>query len=388
MKPLPYIRDWVPTAGFYFDRPLVLIQSDDWGRVGVRDREGMEELRAAGVVLGERAYDSYTLETADDLSVLKDVLNRHWDSDRNHPCIAMNFLLFNVDFEKTLSQGFSDIHLVQLAEGLPRPWRRPGLFEAYRAGVAEGVFQAALHGTTHFCRPAIERATVEGGDRVRLLKILWEAGTPYIYWRMPWVGYEYWDPGKPEGDRFIPLNRQQELIGEAVGAFAKFFSALPRSACAPGYRANRDTHRAWAEHGIRVAQNGPGSNFPPHFDNFGILHLGRTVEFEPVTDPAFSVEACIGRAERSFELGLPAIVSVHSINFHSTVQDFRSRTVSALDEFLSALETRHPELLYVRDEDLWEAIQRGSYQRTDHRTELNVRRKAFVKAWSARKSKS
>ena len=27
----------------------------------------------------------------------------------------------------------------------------------------------------------------------------------------------------------------------------------------PGYRANDDTHRAWAQHGIRVAQNGPGT---------------------------------------------------------------------------------------------------------------------------------
>ena len=45
------------SPGFRFSRPLVLLQSDDWGRVGVRDAEGQEELRAAGLSLGERPYD-------------------------------------------------------------------------------------------------------------------------------------------------------------------------------------------------------------------------------------------------------------------------------------------------------------------------------------------
>jgi len=45
-----------------FDRPLVLLQSDDWGRAGVRDREGWDELRAAGLNLGEKPYDFYSLE--------------------------------------------------------------------------------------------------------------------------------------------------------------------------------------------------------------------------------------------------------------------------------------------------------------------------------------
>ena len=40
--------------GLRFDRPLVLFQSDDWGRVGVRDREGWDELQAKGLNLGEK----------------------------------------------------------------------------------------------------------------------------------------------------------------------------------------------------------------------------------------------------------------------------------------------------------------------------------------------
>ena len=46
-KEKPKVRD------LRFSRPLVLLQSDDWGRVGVRDREGYEQLRASGVHWGK-----------------------------------------------------------------------------------------------------------------------------------------------------------------------------------------------------------------------------------------------------------------------------------------------------------------------------------------------
>ena len=55
-----------------FSRPLVLLQSDDWGRVGVRDREGYEQLRSSGIHLGENPYDYYSLETAEDVMALRE----------------------------------------------------------------------------------------------------------------------------------------------------------------------------------------------------------------------------------------------------------------------------------------------------------------------------
>jgi hypothetical protein len=62
-----------------FSRPLVILQSDDWGRVGIRDREGLDWLRSRGLRLGERAYDLYTLETAEDVAAVAALLGRHRD---------------------------------------------------------------------------------------------------------------------------------------------------------------------------------------------------------------------------------------------------------------------------------------------------------------------
>jgi hypothetical protein len=377
-------RDLLPVTGFHFDRPVVLLQSDDWGRVGLRDQEGLEQLRSAGLQLGEFPYDSYTLETAEDLAALSEVLNRHRDSTGRHPCIGMNFILANPDFAKMQAGGFRKIHLLPLADGLPQGWDRPGLLDGYRAGVARGSFYPCLHGSTHFCRPAVERHLAADGERAILLRKLWSAGTPYIFPRMPWIGYEYWDPEQPESERFLSRDKQRDLVGQTVGAFAKLFSTLPKSACAPGYRANGDTHRAWALHGIQVAQNGPGSFLSPRFDRHGILHVSRTLEFEPATSLNFSLDSCVHRAEACFKHGVPAIIAAHSINFHSTISDYRSGTLDQLDRMLSIFESNHPDLLYLHDGDLLALVNTGSYAGRSETVRVKVEKRTTSRAALAR----
>ncbi|MBZ5722036.1 MAG: hypothetical protein LAO03_16815 [Acidobacteriia bacterium] len=360
-----------PVRGFCFDRPLVLLQSDDWGRVGVRDREGYELLRADGVRLGQHPYDFYTLETAEDVIALRDLLKSHRDSTGRSASLVMNFLLANLDFPRMAEAGLNEIHVRLLTDGLPGKWKRPGLFEAYRQGTADGVFHPALHGLIHFCCRAVEHALAKGGERSALLKSLWKAETPYIYWRMPWVGYEYCNPERPHAG-FLSAEAQSALIGEAVKTFTRFFSASPVSACAPGYRANHDTHAAWSERGIRVAQNGSGAPLPPHMNDCEILNLYRTIDFEP-TQHDLPVEKYLQLADACFARGVPVIISVHSINFHSTLKDFRGPTLRALDGILSALERKYPNLLYVHDGDLYDIVTRGRFKATHGPVSVKVK---------------
>src|SRR5690348_9279298 len=174
--------------GFTFDRPLVLLQSDDWGRVGIRDREGWDELQASGLALGQKPYDYYSLETAEDVAAVHQVLKSHCDSEGRAPRLVMNFCVANLDFEKIERSNFQSLPLKPLAEGLPGNWNRPELLDAYRQAIADGVFYPALHGTTHGCRAALGRHLGEDSERGTLLRTLLHAETPYIHWRMPWIG--------------------------------------------------------------------------------------------------------------------------------------------------------------------------------------------------------
>jgi hypothetical protein len=362
------------TVGFQFDRPLVLLQSDDWGRVGVRDSEGCEELRAAGLNLGERPYDFYSLETAEDVNVTVEVLRSLQDSVGQLPSLEMNFVVANVDFPVSAAKGFRDIPLKLLAEGLPGRWERPGLFDAYRSGIEAGVFSTALHGATHFCQAAVTHALTRDGERGDLLRTLWKSETPYIYWRMPWVGYEYWDPSKGSAERFIPEAEQERSIGWTAESFRKFFGEDAVSACAPGYRAETATHRLWKMHGVRIAQNGPGTKRAPHFDKAGLLHTYRSLDFEPALNPELRWEDCVKNAGNWLSRGLPFIVSVHSINFHSTLAPFRQKTLPMLREFLSGLKKKFPGLLYINSRHLLEIVETGGYESERGRVAVTVTR--------------
>lgn len=360
--------------GFHFSRPLVLLQSDDWGRVGVRDAEGSGELRAAGINLGERAYDLYSLETAEDVGALAETLTAVHDCVGRPACLTMNFVLANVDFANALVANADEVPLKMLADGLPGRWTRPGLLEGYREGIAAGVFSPALHGTTHFCQRAAVQALQQGGERADLLRTLWKAETPYIHWRMPWIGYEYWNPEQPPAQRFISESEQRRSIQWAKEAYRRLLGAAPASACAPGYRADATTHRLWREQGICVSQNGPGAVRAPHFDDHGLLHTYRSLDFEPALHPGLRWQDCCEDARSWLTRGLPLVVSVHSINFHSTLSGFRQKTLPLLAEFLKGMKHAFPELLFVNECQLLEIIERGAFESSSGKIVVKARR--------------
>jgi hypothetical protein len=377
---LDFARNWfrqeAQPAGYFFSRPLVTIQSDDWGRLGVRDREGYNWLREKGIRLGEHPYDLYSFETAEDLTALEAMLSAHRDSSGRQPCIVMSFCTANLDFKKMKARGYSGIEILPLAKGLPGSWSRPGLLEAYRAGITKGVFYPAMHGVTHFCPLAVESILAKQGERAELLRLFWEAETPYIYWRMPWIGYEYWKPEKPRAG-FLPQEVQRGQIGRAREYFTALFGMPPVSACAPGYFANRDTREIWSQAGIRVAQNGAGSGLSaPYVDETGILHLNRTIDVEP-SQRELDIGKYLQIADASFARGLPVIISTHSINFHSTLKDFRTPTLAALDSLLTVLEKKYPDLLYAHDQDLYSIVTEGVYRSRDARVAVSAKRQEW-----------
>lgn len=358
----------------YFDRPLVLLHSDDWGRGGIPDRPGYNRLKEDGVELGGAPYDFYSLETAEDVYTVSRFLLSHRDSIGRSPSIIANFVVSNVDFDRTIEADFRKLHLMPLAEGLPSHWLRPGLRESYRRAVADGAFCPGLHGATHFCWRAVEELLRSADQRGHELRRFYKLRTPYLYHQMPWIGFEYWDNRHLREPRFLDAEAQSALITGAVAHFENLFGFRPKSACAPGYRANEDTQRAWASHGIEMAHNKSKKLVPPYVDLAGLLHISRNVDFEPALDSSKNhVEEALQQCEACFSAGVPAVISIHAINFHSSLRNFRDATIDRLDSFLTRLEQRHGELLYLSDCDLANLVKTGCYGHNG--TELSVRPK-------------
>jgi hypothetical protein len=112
---------------------------------------------------------------------------------------------------------------------------------------------------------------------------------------------------------------------------------------------------------VQVTQNGSGTPLNPQMDEHGVLNLYRTIDIEP-SHRDLPIDKYMQLAAGCFARGMPAIISVHSINFHSSLQDFRSPTLQTIDLFLSALEAKYPNLLYVHDGNLLDIVQRGRFR--------------------------
>jgi hypothetical protein len=355
---------------------MVLFHTDDWGLLGIRDQEGFNELKARGIDLGDQSYDYYSLETAEDLHCLYGVLRRHRDSIGRPPCLVSNFIFANVDFPRVIDSGFTKLHLLSLDQGFPEFWNRPGLLETYREGVQKGIIYPALHGLTHFCQRSVEKVMHTKDKRNAFLRMLYSTDTPMIPGRTPWVSFEY-HPGMDEKNNgWLDFSCQRQLITKAKRLFERFFGSSPHSACAPGYRSNESTLRAWKEVGIRVVHNGPDWDPAPYFDQNGLLHLHRNIPFEPFIDAnQFDEKYALAKAEEMFKTGRPAIICMHSINFHSTLKNHRDITLKILDHFLTLLEAKYEDLLYVNDFDLWEVIKSGYLEWNEKRVPVPISRR-------------
>jgi hypothetical protein len=262
--------------------------------------------------------------------------------------MVFNFVMANVNFGRALERGLGTETLIPLAEGLPEGWKRPGLAEAYREGVARGLIYPALHGLTHFHLGAARRLV--GGDSTagEKLRALYRHGTPQLAELLDEVGFEYYDPR----GTWMEAEEQRGLIGLAGDYFRAMFGAGARSACAPGYRANGWTREAWRGEGIAAAQEGPGAVQLPHRDGNGLWRLYRTVELEPAIHPQWGADKAYGEADAAVARGAPVIVSVHALNFHSTIVNFRDGTLERLEGLLGYLARRYPNLRYAHDGDL------------------------------------
>ena len=112
------------------------------------------------------------------------------------------------------------------------------------------------------------------------------------------------------------------------------------------------------------------------------MNLHRTIDFEP-TQRELPIEKYVQLADACLARGVPVIVSVHSINFHSSLRNFREPTLHTLGRFFSALEAKYPDLLYVHDLDLYKIVTRGRFEAAHGPVSVTVKQVDATKLRSA-----
>ncbi|RJO60138.1 hypothetical protein C4544_06140 [candidate division WS5 bacterium] len=347
----------------YLDKKIVVFESDDWGRVGMRDMEAFERLKAKGYSqLGQSDWDYCSLEMPEDLEALYSVLCRHSDSFGLPPIFTCNFIVANPDYEKIMKSGFREFYTLDLSQGFPDLWKnREQLIDKYRKGVALGLIYPGYHGLCHFLYERWLRALQ---DREPDVMDCLEEHISYIpSMRSNAFSYEYLANVNPIS--FLSLNAQEDRIKKGVEAFERIFGFPPVVTIAPRYAWNTDTEKVWYKYGIRYISAGSsqagGGGSPGHRlgerNQCGMIYLIRNVSFEARREDA--CEDAFTEVDFLFRTQQPVILETHSINYLTSIKNFREESLKKLDQLLYLIEKKYPEIVYLSSQQFGDILGKG-----------------------------
>lgn len=331
-------------------RPIVLLQSDDWGRVGMPDIDLIDQLQARGLLVGDSSWDYYGAESEDDLTNLSETLGSVRDCDGRPACMTANIVMANADLQRMRAEGFREFHAKPILEGFPTPWPQWDIVGAYHKLIARGVIYPALHGYTHFSPTVMLSACRDNGDLGRRARALVELNIPYLASLTPEFNFALL-LRKSGREEFSPLATQRDWVQQGVELFSQSFGVAPTSTCAPGYRANLVTQRLWVERGIKVVQTATKGSANRKDE---ILEIPRNVFFEPAffAVPSDCVAAALHEAEKAVAQGKMIVICTHSINYIEQHLNRRDTSLQALSLLLRELLLRWPNLRFAHDGDV------------------------------------
>ena len=353
-----FVRSWRSP-----DRILV-IESDDWGMIRTSTPKAYHYLASRGYEMKRSLLSLDALETDDDLTALFDVLGCFRDC-RGYPAsMTANMIMANPDFAAIRDNGFQHYVYKPVRDTLALSPRRKSVPALWMDGMKNRLFRPQFHAREHI-RWWEWMNTLRNGSREAIDTFdLNMCGVPLAvskerqsFFRPVFIGLS----SKDNSD--VDIAR---MIGEGIEYFHNQFGFRPLSTVAPNLTWTGETERLWARHGIRYIQGGilqymvtaRGHRRIAHYlgerSEHGSIYLVRNCDFErSASEKDDDWQKCFSQIGRAFYLKTPAIISSHRVNFiGSIVESNRKRGLAQLDQLLSAVQARWPDVNFLSSAEL------------------------------------
>lgn len=349
--------------------PAVVIETDDWGAAEVVPSEELCEtvskLTPSGPVFCK-------LESADELDALYKVLQKHQGGDGLPPVMTAFTSVGNPDFAKIRSCNFTRYEDIAIDEGFPPGWDGSGLIEAYRRGIARGVWHPEYHANLHHTSPVLwfkllQEDTPCGENARKLFDLNCYSQVTHL---PEYTGYT--------------VEEMRKTIETGFSRFERIFGYRPKAAVTSD--AFPETVKLWAEAGARAAClvnfrdnegtvvyyktkpwnfQDPGARCGDYDVEKDIIYLTRNVWFDLA-----GMEYVKGvSAEEAYEVTLnnfnkyhdPAVVQMHRINFSAYPASSIPPRLEALDRYLEMLKKHN--VYYLTSGELADIYYQGYSER-------------------------
>lgn len=352
--------------GWKTDRKIVVIESDDWGSIRMPNREVYNNSLKRDIRVDHCHYCKYdTLASNDDLDALYSVLRKHRDVNGRNPIVTANTIVANPDFSKIKNDNFEKYHFELFTETLKSYPNRS--FDVWQQGIDEEVFFPQLHGREHL---NVERwlKTLKSGSKeinfafennyFGISKTISNEKNPSF---MAALDYD--------NDMSRQLGNEATVQGTKI--FSDIFGFASRSFIGPNYFWHKETERILAKSNVEYLQGGYVQNLPNnkksyHYlgqkNSFNQIYLTRNVIFEPASLVEKDWVSCaLSEIENAFNLKAPAIICTHRVAFIGSVfEENRTKNLQILDQLLSEIVKRWPEIEFMNSVQLGDTIKKDT----------------------------
>ena len=352
-------------SGWKTNRKIVVIESDDWGSIRMPSHEVLNRFIRKGYSLLQTQYNRLDgLENNDDLIQLLDVLSQHKDCFGKPACITANTIMANPDFDRIKESGYQSYYYEHFKETLTRYPHHDRVFDLHVQGNKLGMLQHQFHGREHL-------------NVARWMKALQRKDAAVLYafdQKTTYSGtddYNYmealdWD----DPTETVSLS---EIVKSGLLSFEETFGYRSQSFIAPCYTWDVALNKTLSNAGIKYVQ-GVHYQYIPRggFNNYKkvswsmgqrngtLIHLVRNCFFEPslVAKPDW-VDYTLASVRDAFRLNKPAVLCAHRINFMGSIDaKNRKQNLLLLDQLLTAITNRWPEIEFMSSDQLGATIEK------------------------------
>jgi len=359
--------------GWRTNRKIVVIESDDWGSVRIKDKSAYEALKAKGLNVDATHYDTVeSLESNTDLEMLFELLLSFKDSKGNHPVFTPMCIMGNPDFEKIKAADYQQYHFQPLHETINEYPASNRLLSIWKKGYELNIFVPEIHGREHVnVRRYMQILQNHEGKEGMRFALEYHSLGPGKYKDFAFPNYL----GALHPKTNSEIIELHGYIKEAGKLFNAYLGYAPRVFIAPNAEEPKELEKSLHEIGVkyltrskkRLYPLGDGAfaqewNFIGKQNEYNQIVLNRNAFLEPVcygeqehiTD---WVDSCLKDIEIAFRWNKPAVISSHRVNYVGSINPkSREKGLVSLKRLLTAVLSKWPEVEFMSSYELGELI--------------------------------
>jgi len=352
--------------GFSTKRKLLVIESDDWGSIRMPSNKTFDNLSDSGIDLlsdeGFRFNKYDTLATAEDLTLLFELLSSVKDSSDRAAVITPMAVMANPDFQKIRHSQFNAYYYEPFTDTLTRQPGCESSFKLWKEGIEKRLFVPQFHGREHLnVKPWIKALRMgHKSTHIAFDNQMWGISTanePDIQLEFQ-AAFDFIDPKDIEYQKEV-IRTGLDLFEELLAYRASFFvppngpfSKQLEPECVAAGINYLSTSKIQTEP-LGNGKSRKRLHWPGQKSSNGLTYLTRNCFFEPSDEGKDWVDSCLQEISSAFKWRKPAVISSHRVNYIGALHKHnRDNGLKQLENLLSQIVKKWPDVEFVTSEEL------------------------------------